>query len=57
MVQSGKAQPWSRAVRARRWAGVKSRILRPVQDFAVGAQECGNDVGVAGHFAQRGGGG
>ena len=29
MVQLGKVQPWSRAVRARRWAGVKSLVLRP----------------------------
>src|SRR5687767_4799950 len=29
MVQLGKVQPWSRAVRARRWAGVKRRVLRP----------------------------
>jgi hypothetical protein len=36
--------------------GEEPGFAAEVQEFAVGAQECGDDVGVAGDFAQGGGG-
>ena len=36
--------------------GEEAGFAAEVEDFAVGAQECGDDVGVAGDFAEGGGG-